>query len=205
MSACRVRLTKPRISWLQFPRFFCPRIHSLIRSGIGVTAVFLFHVQLGSSCLLARTLTSVNAKPIVAIMTRHRKRRRHGLGVLSAAGVLTLIPGAVVILVRAQLHREGVCDGSGVGRGGAAVSWMVWTVRLRSSSYASACCWRRWRLWKIVDPNVPRKGWLPITTTAAIDCSWDSWWRHFSTSRGPASPISVSGGVPREVSWLCAP
>ena len=52
-----------------FPRFFLTIFLPLIRSGIGVTAFFCFMFS-WVELLLARTLTSVGAKPIAAIMTR---------------------------------------------------------------------------------------------------------------------------------------
>jgi glycerol transport system permease protein len=47
--------------------------------------------------LLARTLTSVGAKPISAVMTRTVSAAGMDWGLLAAAGVLTIIPGALVI------------------------------------------------------------------------------------------------------------
>ena len=52
-----------------FPRFFLTIFLPLIRSGIGVTAFFCFMFS-WVELLLARTLTSVAAKPIAATMTR---------------------------------------------------------------------------------------------------------------------------------------
>lgn len=52
-----------------FPRFFFRIFLPLIRSGIGVTAFFCFMFS-WVELLLARTLTSVDAKPIAATMTR---------------------------------------------------------------------------------------------------------------------------------------
>ena len=46
---------------------------------------------------MSRTLTSVDAKPITAIMTRTVSASGLDWGVLAAAGVLTIIPGAIVI------------------------------------------------------------------------------------------------------------
>ena len=47
--------------------------------------------------LLARTLTTVSAKPISAMMTRTVSAAGMDWGLLAAAGVLTIIPGALVI------------------------------------------------------------------------------------------------------------
>ena len=68
----------------------------LIASGIGVAAFFCFMFS-WVELLLARTLTSVNAKPIAATMTRTVSAAGMDWGVLAAAGVLTILPGAVVI------------------------------------------------------------------------------------------------------------
>ena len=69
---------------------------ALIASGIGVAAFFCFMFS-WVELLLARTLTSVNAKPISAIMTRTVSAAGMDWGLLAAAGVLTIIPGALVI------------------------------------------------------------------------------------------------------------
>ena len=74
------------------PIFFLP----LVASGVGVAAFFCFMFS-WVELLLARTLTTVNAKPIAATMTRTVSAAGMDWGVLAAAGVLTLIPGAVVI------------------------------------------------------------------------------------------------------------
>src|SRR5690606_20402051 len=79
-----------------FPRFFLTIFLPLIRAGVGVTAFFCFMFS-WVELLLARTLTSVNAKPIAAVMTRTVSASGLDWGVLTAAGVLTLIPGALVI------------------------------------------------------------------------------------------------------------
>ena len=79
-----------------FPRFFIKILIPLIASGIGVAAFFCFMFS-WVELLLARTLTSVNAKPISAIMTRTVSAAGMDWGLLAAAGVLTIIPGALVI------------------------------------------------------------------------------------------------------------
>jgi glycerol transport system permease protein len=62
--------------------------------------------------LLARTLTSVNAKPIAATMTRTVSAARIDWGVLAAAGVVTLIPGVLVI----YFVRNYIAKGFALGR-----------------------------------------------------------------------------------------
>src|SRR5229473_2509134 len=79
-----------------FPRFFIKILVPLIASGIGVAAFFCFMFS-WVELLLARTLTSVNAKPISAVMTRTVSAAGMDWGLLAAAGVLTIIPGALAI------------------------------------------------------------------------------------------------------------
>jgi glycerol transport system permease protein len=94
-----------------FPRFFLTIFIPLIRSGIGVTAFFCFMFS-WVELLLARTLTSVDAKPIAAIMTRTVSASGMDWGVLAAAGVLTIIPGALVI----WFVRDHIARGFALGR-----------------------------------------------------------------------------------------
>ena len=87
--------------WLFFGRVFLP----LIRSGIGVAVFFCFMFS-WVELLLARTLTASEAKPIVVVMTRTVSASGLDWGVLSAAGLLTIVPGlAVVWFVRGYLVR----------------------------------------------------------------------------------------------------
>src|SRR3546814_14612664 len=62
--------------------------------------------------LLAKTLTSVDAKPIAAVMTRTASTSGYELGLLAAAGVLTIIPGAIVI----YFVRNYIAKGFALGR-----------------------------------------------------------------------------------------
>ena len=88
-----------------FPRFFITIFIPLIRSGIGVAVFFCFMFS-WVELLLARTLTSVEARPISVVMTRSISATGVDWGMLAAAGVLTLIPGALVIyFVRNHLAR----------------------------------------------------------------------------------------------------
>ncbi|PHR25948.1 MAG: sugar ABC transporter permease [Desulfotalea sp.] len=95
-------------SW---PRFFVKIFIPNIASGIGVTAFFCFMFS-WVELLLARTLTAVNAKPISAIMTRTVSASGLDWGVLSAAGVLTIVPGALVI----WFVRNHIAKGFALGR-----------------------------------------------------------------------------------------
>ncbi|MFT5697768.1 MAG: glycerol transport system permease protein [Desulforhopalus sp.] len=95
-------------SW---PRFFVKIFIPNIASGIGVTAFFCFMFS-WVELLLARTLTAVNAKPISAIMTRTVSASGLDWGVLAAAGVLTIVPGALVI----WFVRNHIAKGFALGR-----------------------------------------------------------------------------------------
>jgi len=79
-----------------FPRFFLTIFLPLIRAGIGVTAFFCFMFS-WVELLLARTLTTTNAKPIVSTMTRTVSAEGLDWGLLAAAGILTIVPGALVV------------------------------------------------------------------------------------------------------------
>jgi len=84
------------IDGYSFSRFFLTIFTPLIRTGIGVTAFFTFMFS-WVELLLARTLTTTEAKPIAAIMTRTVSASGLDWGLLAAAGILTIVPGALVI------------------------------------------------------------------------------------------------------------
>jgi glycerol transport system permease protein len=94
-----------------FARFFVRILMPLIANGIGVAAFFCFMFS-WVELLLARTLTSVDAKPIAATMTRTVSAAGMDWGVLAAAGVLTILPGAVVI----WFVRDYIARGFALGR-----------------------------------------------------------------------------------------
>jgi glycerol transport system permease protein len=94
-----------------FPRFFVTIFVPLIRAGIGVTAFFSFMFS-WVELLLARTLTTTEAKPIAAIMTRTVSAAGMDWGLLAAAGILTIIPGALVI----YFVRNYIAKGFALGR-----------------------------------------------------------------------------------------
>ena len=88
-----------------FPAFFVRLFLPLVAGGVGVAAFFCFMFS-WVELLLARTLTTVDAKPIVATMTRTVSAAGMDWGLLAAAGTLTIIPGAVVIwFVRNHIAR----------------------------------------------------------------------------------------------------
>ena len=99
------------IDGYSFPAFFAKIFLPLIKSGIGVTAFFCFMFS-WVELLLARTLTSVNAKPIAATMTRTVSAAGMDWGVLAAAGTLTIVPGALVI----WFVRHYIAKGFAMGR-----------------------------------------------------------------------------------------
>jgi glycerol transport system permease protein len=94
-----------------FPHFFTKIFIPTVASGIGVTAFFCFMYS-WVELLLAKTLTSVYAKPIAATMTRTASTSGYELGLLAAAGALTIIPGAFVI----YFVRNHIAKGFALGR-----------------------------------------------------------------------------------------
>ncbi|MDO9477372.1 MAG: carbohydrate ABC transporter permease [Pseudohongiella sp.] len=99
------------IDGYSFPRFFTKIFTPLIAPGIGVAAFFCFMFS-WVELLIARTLTVTDAKPISAIMTRTVSASGLDWGVLAAAGMLTVIPGALVI----YFVRNHIAKGFALGR-----------------------------------------------------------------------------------------
>ncbi len=99
------------IDGYSFPKFFVKIFTPLIASGIGVAAFFCFMFS-WVELLIARTLTTTDAKPIAATMTRTVSAAGMDWGLLAAAGVLTLIPGALVI----WFVRNYIAKGFALGR-----------------------------------------------------------------------------------------
>lgn len=99
------------IDGYSFGTFFVKIFTPLIASGIGVAAFFCFMFS-WVELLLSRTLTTVDAKPIAAIMTRTQGASGIDWGVLAAAGVLTIVPGALVI----YFVRNYIAKGFALGR-----------------------------------------------------------------------------------------
>ena len=90
-----------------FVKIFIP----LIANGIGVAAFFCFMFS-WVELLLARTLTATEAKPITSIMTRTVSASGMDWGLLAAAGVLCMVPGAIVI----WFVRNHIAKGFALGR-----------------------------------------------------------------------------------------
>ena len=99
------------IDGYSFGHFFVKIFIPLISSGVGVAAFFCFMFS-WVELLLSRTLTAVDAKSIAATMTRTVSASGMDWGVLTAAGVLTLIPGAFVI----YFVRHHIAKGFALGR-----------------------------------------------------------------------------------------
>ena len=94
-----------------FPRFFATIFIPTIKAGVGVAAFFCFMFS-WVELLLAKTLTAVAAKPIAATMTKTASSAGYELGLLAAAGTLTIIPGAIVI----YFVRNYIAKGFAMGR-----------------------------------------------------------------------------------------
>jgi glycerol transport system permease protein len=99
------------IDGYSFPRFFIRIFLPLIANGIGVTAFFCFMFSWVEQ-LLATTLTASNALPFAAVMTRSYSVSGMDWSLLAAAGVLTMVPGAVVI----WFVRNHIAKGFALGR-----------------------------------------------------------------------------------------
>jgi len=99
------------IDGYSFPHFFVRIFVPTISAGIGVAAFFCFMFS-WVELLLAKTLTAVAAKPIAATMTKTASSSGYELGLLAAAGTLTIIPGAIVI----YFVRNYIAKGFALGR-----------------------------------------------------------------------------------------
>ena len=99
------------IDGYSFPGFFIRIFLPLIRAGIGVAAFFCFMFS-WVELLMARTLTAVIAQPISAAMTQTVRAAGKDWGALAAAGVLTIIPGLLVI----WFVRNYIAKGFALGR-----------------------------------------------------------------------------------------
>ncbi|MEM1230768.1 MAG: carbohydrate ABC transporter permease [Pseudomonadota bacterium] len=94
-----------RVDGHSFGFFFFRVFLPINRAAIGVTLFFCFMFS-WVELLLARTLTASEAKPIAVVMTRTVSASGLDWGVLAAAGVLTTLPGLIVVFfVRRHLVR----------------------------------------------------------------------------------------------------
>ena len=94
-----------RIDGHSFAHFFLRVFLPINRGAIGVTLFFCFMFS-WVELLLARTLSGASSKPIVVVMTRTVSASGLDWGVLAAAGVLTVLPGILVVwFVRKDLAR----------------------------------------------------------------------------------------------------
>ncbi|MEM0944737.1 MAG: carbohydrate ABC transporter permease [Pseudomonadota bacterium] len=94
-----------------FPRFFTQIFLPNITAGVGVAAFFCFMFS-WVEMLLAKSLTAVAAQPIAGVMTKTASSSGYELGLLAAAGCLTIVPGAIVI----YFVRNYIAKGFALGR-----------------------------------------------------------------------------------------
>ena len=100
-----------RIDGHSFLHFFTRIFLPINRGALGVTLFFCFMFS-WVELLLARTLTGASAKPIVVVMTRTVSASGLDWGVLAAAGVLTVLPGVLVV----WFVRKDLVKGFALGR-----------------------------------------------------------------------------------------
>ena len=99
------------IDGYSFPRFFFKIFLPLIGPGIGVAAFFSFTFS-WVELILAKALTVTDAKPVVVTLTVGIGAEGIKWGLLAAAGVLTIIPGTIVV----YLARNYLAKGFALGR-----------------------------------------------------------------------------------------
>ncbi len=95
-----------------FPRFFVKVFLPLIGPGIGITAFFTFTFS-WVEMLIAKAVTTTSARPIVVALTvGMTSSEGTKWGLLAAAGVLTIIPGAILV----YFVRNNIAKGFALGR-----------------------------------------------------------------------------------------
>lgn len=85
-----------KLDGFSFIKFFSRIFIPINKGAIGVTFFFCFMFS-WVELLLARTLSGSEAKPVVVVMTRTVSASGLDWGVLAAAGVLTVVPGILVV------------------------------------------------------------------------------------------------------------
>jgi glycerol transport system permease protein len=100
-----------RIDGYGLPRFFLRILLPQIAPGVAVAAFFCFMFS-WIEFLMANALTTVNAKPIAGIMSRAGGVLVGDYGLLAAASVLGMLPGAILIVVM----RRHLARGFSMGR-----------------------------------------------------------------------------------------
>lgn len=99
------------IDGYSFGRFFFKIFLPLIGPGIGVAAFFSFTFS-WVELILAKALTVTDAKPVVVTLTVGIGAEGIKWGLLAAAGVLTIIPGTIVV----YFARNYLAKGFALGR-----------------------------------------------------------------------------------------
>ncbi|MFP3981537.1 MAG: carbohydrate ABC transporter permease [Desulfobacterales bacterium] len=99
------------IDGYSFPRFFGKVFFPLIAPGVGVAAFFCFTFS-WIELILAKALTVTYAKPVVVTLTVGIGAEGVRWGLLAAAGVLTMVPGAIVV----YFVRNYIARGFALGR-----------------------------------------------------------------------------------------
>jgi glycerol transport system permease protein len=94
-----------------FGRFFTKLFFPLVAPGLGVTAFFCFTFS-WVEVIIAKSLTVTIAKPVVVTLTVGIGAEGVKWGIMAAAGVLTLIPGAIVV----YFVRNYIAKGFALGR-----------------------------------------------------------------------------------------
>ena len=96
---------------LSFPSFFVKIFFPLIAPGVGVAAFFAFTFS-WIETMFAGNLTASNAIPIGTVLTNTMGASGVQWGIISAVGVLTVIPGAIVV----YFVRNYIAKGFAMGR-----------------------------------------------------------------------------------------
>jgi glycerol transport system permease protein len=84
------------IDGYSFARFFRKIFFPLIGPGVGVAAFFAFTFS-WVELIIAKALTLTNAKPLVVQLSVGIGAEGVKWGLMAAAGVVTLVPGAIVV------------------------------------------------------------------------------------------------------------